>query len=465
MKRILITLLAASLGSMPAMAQSESQESVKDKMFESLRPNDQTGLNVFEPKKLDNYEFDKVRVRVGGNFNMHFQGLTQENYYNRHAGEGNATPQYGLSELGQDFNLPMANFNLDVVFAPGVTMKLETYLSSRHHVEANVKGGYLQLDALPFLNSAFLDNLMKKTTIKAGLMEVNYGDAHFRRSDGGNSIYNPFVGNYLMDAFTTELALEILMQDEKSGLLGMIGVSNGKLNQSTAKIEGAAPSLYGKVGIDKQVNSDLRVRTTGSFYTSFGEAVNYLYTGDRAGSRYFNVTSFYDADGNVVTANDWSGRVRKGFNKFTSFQINQFVKYQGLEFFGTYEYSADGMDQMTGTDASGQTIVAEKGNYNQFVAELLYRFGEGEKFYVGGRYNTAFGNDGTLTTSEESGVSSKSEDFRVDRFNIGGGWFMTKNILTKIEYVNQHYKDGEALGPQFKDARFHGVNIEAVIAF
>jgi hypothetical protein len=40
--------------------------------------------------------------------------------------------------------------------------------------------------------------LFEIVTVKVGHMEINYGDAHFRRSDNGNALYNPFVGNYIM---------------------------------------------------------------------------------------------------------------------------------------------------------------------------------------------------------------------------------------------------------------------------
>ena len=48
--------------------------------------------------------------------------------------------------------------------------------------------------------------------VRVGHMEINYGDAHFRRSDNGNAIYNPFVGNYIMDAFTTEIGGEVYLK-------------------------------------------------------------------------------------------------------------------------------------------------------------------------------------------------------------------------------------------------------------
>ena len=56
------------------------------------------------------------------------------------------------------------------------------------------------------------------------------------------------------------------------------------------------------------------------------------------------------------------------------------------------------------------------------------------------------------------------EDIKVDRFNLGGGWFMTKNILVKAEYVNQKY-DGYKPTNILHEGKFNGYVLEAVIAF
>ena len=57
-------------------------------------------------------------------------------------------------------------------------------------------------------------------TIRVGHFEINYGDAHFRRSDNGNAMFNPFVGNYLMDAFTTEIGGEVYLRSKGVMLMG-----------------------------------------------------------------------------------------------------------------------------------------------------------------------------------------------------------------------------------------------------
>lgn len=416
-----ILLLSAICTNIQAFAQDERD-------LQYFRSPGLEGINRFETTKdSSRVPFTGVKVRVGGDFALQFQAID-------HSTGSTDT----LATLGNNFNLPTANLNLDVQLADGVRMNLVTYLSSRHHPEAWVKGGYIQVDKLDFIKQGFLENVMKVLTIKAGLDEINYGDAHFRRSDNARAIYNPFVGNYIMDAFNTEAFGELYFQ--KNGFLVMGGLSNGNLNQTVVKgTKEPKPSIYGKLGYDKQLTDDLRIRLTGSAYNSPGyDNGQYLYSGDRTGARYYNVMQLYDAQDNFR-----SGRFSPGFWKFTAFQVNPFVKWKGLEFFGIYELVS-----------GDQSKTATGGSYTQMGAELLYRIGEKEKFYVGGRYNVVSGKD-------TSGAATKS----IDRLNIGGGWFLTENVMVKAEYVNQSYSGNGWSGSVYQGGRFNGAVIEAAISF
>lgn len=374
-------------------------------------------LNQFEQPKTNTVAFNGLAVRIGGDFALQFQGLTQTN-----SGDS-------LAELANNFTLPTANLNFDVQLAPGMRMHLRTYLSSRHHTEAYVKGGYLRIDQLDFIEEGFLSELMEVLTIRVGMDQYNYGDTHFRRSDNAAAINNPFVGNYLMDSFSTEPFMEFTIQ--KDGIIAVLGATNGRLNQSpTPGDDGMA--FFGKLGYDSQVNEDLRVRITGSFYSSTDKGTrDYLYAGDRAGGRYYAID---DGRG------DFSPRVSPGFPHQTAFQINPFVKFQGLEFFGVFEVASNGADA--------------GGSFTQLGAEVLYRLGVEEDFYVGGRYNAVSGE-----------FSDAAPTYEVDRINIGGGWFLTDNVLTKLEYVKQTYGGDFTTGGSLLDGEFSGVMLEAVIAF
>lgn len=415
-------LLVASLSTGAAFAQEDEKSDLQ-----YFRENSKNGLNVFETKKEPKGSFDKVRVFVGGDFALQFQSINHSNKLDN------------LVDLGSNINLPSANLNINTQLADGVRLHLRTYLSSKHHNEAWVKGGHLQIDRLDFISEDFLDGIMNYTTITVGLDEFNYGDTHFRRSDNARTIFNPFIENYIMDAFSTEAFGEVTVQ--KSGLIGVFGVTNGKLNQSVVvndKTDNKL-SVYGKLGYDKQISDDFRLRITGSAYANNGTTTGtWLYGGDRAGSRYYNVM----AQPAPAVKNDFEGRFNPVFKQMTAFQLNPFVKFRGLEFFGVLE-------SVSNSEEEGD------GQFTQLAGELLYRFGGKEQFYIGGRYNDVSGKSKASDTSE----------INITRMNVGGGWFMTNNIIVKMEYVDQKYKSGYAETSKYNGGEFHGFNIEAAISF
>ncbi|APS37800.1 MULTISPECIES: hypothetical protein [Salegentibacter] len=401
------------------------QMQAQDRDLDNYRAPDKRGINVFEAPKDTITDFDGVKVRVGGASTIQFQAIDHEN-----SGEP-------LIEIGDNFNLATANLDLDVALYDGVRMHLRTYLSSRHHPEPYVKGGYIQIDKLNFVREGFMEDLMDKVTVKIGHMENNYGDAHFRRTDNAQAIHNPFVGNYIMDGFTTEVGAEVYYRD--NGFIGMVGLTNGKLNQAVNNPGTTGASFLAKLGYDDYVAEDLRVRLTGSVYHTGKSSNAYLYSADRAGSRYYLVMENPDASS---AGNFRSGRYNPGLrNELTAFMFNPFVKYKGLEFFGTYERASGKADAETSDR-----------DFDQIAAELIYRFGQNENFYIGGRYNTV------------EGTEMGGNDIDITRYQLGAGWFMTKNILAKVEYVTQDY-NGFNPGTILHEGNFNGLMLEAAISF
>lgn len=385
-------------------------------------------------ESLDNVSADRPRVWVGGDFAMQFQGL------NHHADTAHLIP------LGKNINLPTANFNLGATLTDGVEVNLTTYLSSRHHEDTWVKGGYLLIDKMPFFKSPVIDRIMDYLTLKVGVMEINYGDAHFRRTDNGYALRNPFVGNYIIDAFTTAPALEALVR--ANGFLVMGGITTGTLKPElvtysaftktyNAVNAGKELAFYGKIGYDKQVSDAFRFRATLSGYHANRNHFGSLYFGDRTGSRFYLVMqrqtgSAGDVD---ISSNFTTGNWGPGFtNKDNSAMANLFTKFHGLEFFGTLE------------KAKGTTLSGANFDFSQYGVEGLFRFGKDEQFYAGAKYNAA----------------KNQTPSRVNRIEVGAGWKPIPNIVIKAEYVDQNYKNFDIYGG---GAGFDGFMVETAVSF
>jgi hypothetical protein len=423
-----------------------------------FRPDNKLGINVFETSKNDTTSFTEMKVKVGGNFEQSFQALRDQNTAIPLIPTGSAGNINSLIPLTSGFDLAMANLNIDAQLSDGIRVSLTTYLASRHHENTWVKGGYIQFDKLLFLHSNWVDNIMKSVTLKIGQFDVDYGDQHYRRTDGGNTIYNPFVENYIMDEFATEIGGEIYYH-HKCGLFIMGGVSNGeldptvvaavKIDSATGQVNHYAAAFHGKLGYDKQVSKDFRFRLTGSFYTDQSANSNTLFGGDRTGSHYFDVMS-NQVVANATTLNDandynpFSGRYNPGFSEEVhTFMINPFLKYKGLEFFATYE------------NARGRTITEkDMRQATQYAADVIYRFPEHkENFWLGVRYNTV-----------TAAMQGNANDITINREVVSAGYFLTKNIMLKAEYVNQVYLNYPAANI-LNGGRFDGTMVEASIGF
>ncbi|MEO8564079.1 MAG: hypothetical protein ABI601_18505 [bacterium] len=401
-----------------------------------IRYADQRGLNVFESPKEAGADYTGLKVSWGGAFAQQYQNLTHQNSASPKVVTGSTVNQNQLIALGQGFNNADANLFLNVQVARGIRVAVESYASARHHQEFWVKDGYFLIDGSPIENK-LLDKIMQVATLKVGHFEVNYGDEHFRRSDNGQTIYNPFIGNFVIDAFTTEIGAEGYLR--KNGYMAMMGITGGEVHGQVTAPGQRGPSYLVKLGVDKKPLDNVRVRLTGSMYKTDRSVGNTLTSGDRAGSRYYDVL---ENSTSTETANAWSGAIQSGMrNMVTAFVVNPFVKVGGVELFGNVE-------TMTGAAATE----LQRRTLRQLVGEGLYRFA-GEKLYVGARYNTVKG--------ELAGIGN---DITVNRTQFGGGWFVTPNVLSKIELVNQKYLDFPTADIR-NGGQFKGVMIEGVVAF
>lgn len=406
--------------------------------IQHYRPQDRRGLNMFEAPKEEGAPYNGFKLSWGAAFTQQYQSLSHSNTASAKpvTTAGVTTNANKLIEIGSGFNNAVANLYMNAQLARGIRVSLNSNLSSRHHNETWVNDGFLLIDASPFDVKA-LNKLMQYLTLRVGHFDINYGDAHFRRSANGNAMYNPFVGNYIMDAYTTEIGAEAYLR--ANGWLAMAGVTGGEIRGQVTKPDDRSMTYLGKLGYDKQVSPELRVRLTGSTYAKAKSVNNTLFSGDRAGSRYYDVL---ENSTSTESAQAWSGAIQPGFKSSVhAIVFNPFVKFRGLELFGNIEQAKG----RAATELTDRT-------WRQNVGEAVYRFAD-EQLYVGGRYNTAKG--------RLLGIAS---DVKVNRYQVGGGWFVTPNVLMKGEYVSQKYLDFPTTDIR-NGGKFSGLMVEGVVAF
>ena len=350
---------------------------------------------MFESPKQDEVPFTGYKLSWGGAFTQQYQNLTHQNAAAPKVTNGVDANQ--LIAIGQGFNNASANLFLNVQLAKGIRVAVETYPSSRHHEESWVKDGYFLIDGSP-LESPVLDKIMQYTTLKVGHFEVNFGDQHFRRSDNGQTMYNPFVGNLVIDDFTTEIGAEACYL-RANGLMAMAGMTGGEVHGQVTAPGQRGPTYLLKLGVDRKLD-DLRFRLTGSMYKTDRSASNTLTSGDRGGSRYYDVME--NTASNEQT-NAWSGAIQSGMKDYvTAFVLNPSLYYNGLEIFGNVETHTGAAI----TEPTHRTL-------RQNSIDGVYRFAD-SRLYVAARYNVVNG--------ELSGIAN---DINVNRVQAGGGWFVT----------------------------------------
>jgi hypothetical protein len=199
------------------------------------------------------------------------------------------------------------------------------------------------------------------------------------------------------------------------------------------------PSFLAKAGFDRQLSDALRVRLTGSLYTNRHSTEQNLFSGDRAGSRYYFVMENTAA---TETGNFRSGMLNPGMShKMTSWVVNPFVKFNGLELFGLIE------------QAKGRTLTeTTERTWHQYAVDGTYRF-LNDALMVSARYNTVRGP-----------LAATTSDVGADRWQVAGGWYLTDNILLKGEYVTQKY-NGYAPTSILNGGKFNGFVFEGAVAF
>ena len=419
---------------------------------QNFRPADQRGVNVFESPKTSGTPFTGFRLQFGAAFRQQYQGLEHKNtaITVNQTVSGVTTNVNQLVDITRGFNLADANLMMNMQVADGIRVHLSSYLSSKHHQETWVKDGYALIDKSP-INNAILNKVMQYTTLKLGHYETNFGDQHFRRSDNGMGLYNPFVGNLIIDAFTTEVGGELYVRP--GPFLAMFGINTGTINGGLTAPADRSDAYVGKLGFDKQLKPWLRTRLTGSYYKNDKSPSNTLLTGDRAGGPYDMVLENTAAS---LTSQAWSGQMRSmGFSHhIRAVSVNPFVKVYGLEFFGS-------IDDYKG---KGKTETAFR-TWKQQSGEAVYRFWN-ERLFSGARVNSAWGTltNSTVANSGGTVINFQGKDVTIQRDALSAGWFVTPTLLMKGEFMRQRYF-GFPTNDIRNGGKIQGFVVEGVVSF
>lgn len=394
--------------------------------------------NTFElPKDTSTFK-GKPEVSFNTDLTFNYQGLSQE--FDIAGATDEINLQSGLS-------LPQANFDINAKVMSGFNVKLETMLSSHHHNETYVKGGYATIDNLDFIAPGFASDIMKYATIKVGVNDINFGDDHFRRSDNADVMRNPFVNNPGVESYMQAPHIEVYYRMPSINSLVMVGVTNGQVNPDDVTNTAVAgkgssnrPGVYGKFVFDSQVSDALRIRLSESvYYVSGTNKGSSLFSGDKGGTvtrKIFERSSVDNDFGSLWNA-------LSGFSDLTVSKTNFFARYNNTELYGMFEI-ADGADG------------AEKDMaMTHYSVDLVQRFGLNDRFYAAARYENA--------VVEYADATNDLGDAEMTQWQLGLGWFLSKNAVAKLEYIShEREKNSAFVGGT---AEFKGYMISTALSF
>ncbi|MDX1808748.1 MAG: hypothetical protein R3331_04370 [Sulfurospirillaceae bacterium] len=377
----------------------------------------------FEAPK-DTSTFKKVEVNIDFGLTFNYQGLTQ-----------NYTPTTGTAlDLQSGFILPTADLDVRAKVMSGFNVYLKTMLSSHHHNDTYVQGGYATIDNLDFITPGFGSAFMDNATIKMGVYMPDIGDDHFSRTSNAQVFDNPFITNPAAELYLDAPFAEVLYRMPAINMFGLVGYTTGQVNPTdvTKSAGSAAPMFYGKVGYDKQLNESLRTRVTESLVYVNNTNKHNLFHGDKAGTvaaDIFGVTNGFGSEWNPLP----------DFADLVVSMTNVFVKYNKTELSGMYQY------------ANGATNTGVSLKFNHYTLSAVQRFGMNDRFYAAIRY--------------ENGKVKRSDDTTNDKLTqteLALGWFLSKNAMAKVEYIDQKRENFSSF---IGNAKFSGYMVQAALRF
>ena len=331
-----------------------------------------------------------------------------------------------------------------------IEVVFDLYLSSRNHPSSTYGNeGYMILHGVPenLESLKFLEPILSKVDIKAGHFLVDFGDNSQHRSNNAIVQKNPLVGNFVVDPNIVSIGMQV--SSKPGSRFGwLVGANNGTTTEDWNVGRGFAANgklyfypikpLRASVSYIAADQSDNGTKAAG------GSALQ-MFSGNRSGERYAGVMGGGQAPGNVFP---------QGGEKFSAAQLDLTwdVGSSPLKLYGHV-----GRTQVQ--DINGSAAGAPEETWNYYAGDVVYKITPA--LYAAARYSGA--------TTEM--LAGRETDGKVSRIQVGGGLWLTKNMLMKLEYVTQKYsgfRQGDMVNNNiqaWRDPEFNGFVAEVSFAF
>ncbi len=334
------------------------------------------------------------------------QGLSQKNVYDS-TGKSLGKPEWGMQTAFGDLGF-LGKFGKK----QEVEMYFDLYLASRNHPSTTYGNqGYLLVKDVPenLESLRLLKPIFKKVDMKAGAFLIDFGDQEQHRSNNALVQKNPLIGNFVIDPNFVSVGVQAM---SKPGRFGWVAaVTNGTNTEDFSYGRGTA--VNGKL----YVYPIKPLRLSGSIYhvnhSASATSRATLFSGNRSGERYGAVLGGGQAPGNVFPAAGKDLTAVQGDLTFDDAKIP-------VKLYGHYGITRD-------SDVNGPAPGDPEERWTYYAGDVVYKFSP--VVYAAARYSAA--NADKLAGSSSNG--------KVDRYQIGGGLWMTRNLLLKVEYVSQKY--------------------------
>ena len=340
------------------------------------------------------------------------QTLNHKNVFNA---QGAALP-----EIEPGFQTAFGNLGFIGIFGAKqeIEVVFDMYLSSRNHPSSTYGNeGYIIMRGVPenLKSLSFLEPVLERVDLKAGHFLVDFGDNRYHRSNNAIVQNNPLVGNFVVDPNIVSIGMQL---SSKPGTRygWLLGLSNGTTTEDWSVGRGFAGNAKLFFNPVKPIRASVSYMTADQSDNpnkSGGGSQLQMFTGNRSGERYAGVMGGGQAPGNVFP---------QAGEKFSAAQFDLTFDKPAfpVKLYGHVGQTKD-------ADLNGSMPGSPEEEWNYFAGDVVYEFTPA--LYAAARYS------GAMTDM----LAGRPTDGKVNRVQVGGGFWLTKNMLAKLEYVQQKY--------------------------